>query len=47
MIICLDLLYFCKNEEEKNVAFGICLQLLQILKQIYKTLTFTLMLIVL
>jgi len=31
----------------KNVAFGIWLQLLQILKQIYKTLTFTLKVFVL
>jgi len=42
-----SLLYFYKNKREKNVTFGICFQLLQILKQIYKTLTFTLTLIVL
>jgi len=34
-------------KKKKNVAFGIWLQLLQISKQICKTLTFTLMLIVL
>jgi len=35
-------LYFYKNDEEGNVTFGICFQLLQTPKQIYKTLTFTL-----
>jgi len=42
----MDLLYFYKNEEE-NVTFGICFQLLQIPKQIFQTLTFTLKVFVL
>ena len=37
-----SLLHFYKNDEEGNVTFTIRLQLLQIPKQIYKTLTFTL-----
>jgi len=40
-------LFFIKTEKKENDASGICFQLLQIPKQIYKTLTFTLTLIVL
>jgi len=39
-----SVVYFYENEKEKNVTFGICFQLLQTHKQIYKTLTFTLIL---
>jgi len=42
-----SLLHFYKNEEEKNVTFGICFRLLQISIQICKTLTFTLKVFVL
>jgi len=39
------LLYFYKNDEEGNATFGIWLQLLQISKQICKTLTFSVCLV--
>jgi len=42
-----SLLYFYKNDEEGNVTFAMWLQILQIPKQIYKTLTFTLIVFVL
>jgi len=39
-----SVLYLYKNEKEKSVTFGICFKLLQTPKQIYETLTFTLIL---
>jgi len=38
----MDLSYIFLKMKKKNVTSGICLQLLQISKQIYKTHTFTL-----